>query len=55
MVEKTTVDSALSVTRLAGTAIKDVWSRLDAASDKPRPSEYLGQKATHAIQGVQVA
>lgn len=51
MLEKLVSDTIHSATRLVETTFKEVWSRLDAASDKPRPSEYLGQQAVRAIQG----
>jgi len=50
-VEKLITDTALSATRLAESAVKETWNKLDAASDKPKPSEFLGRKAIHAIQG----
>jgi hypothetical protein len=51
-VGKLITDTAFSATRLAESAIKETWSKLDAAAEKPKPSEYLGQKAVHAIQGI---
>jgi hypothetical protein len=50
--EKFATDTALSVTRTAEKFIKDVWSKLDAVSDKPKPSEYLSSRGIKAIQGV---
>jgi hypothetical protein len=51
MLEKLVPDAIHSAARLVDTTFKEVWSRLDAASEKPRPSEYLGQQAIRAIQG----
>jgi hypothetical protein len=31
---------------------KGIWSVLDAAADKPAPSQYLSQAGIRAIQGV---
>ena len=50
--EKLVTDTVFSVTRLAESAIKETWTKLDAASEKPKPSEYLGQKAIRAVQGI---
>ncbi len=50
-VEKLATDTASMAAHLVETIIKDVWSKLDAASEKPKPSEYLGQRAISAIQG----
>ncbi len=51
MLEKLASDTMHSATRFVKIAFKEAWSKLDAASDKPRPSEYLGQQAVRAIQG----
>jgi len=50
--EKFATDTALSVTNVAKKLVKDVWSKLDAAAEKPRPSDYLSSKGVKAIQGV---
>lgn len=52
-VGKLITETAFSATRLAESAVKETWTKLDAASDKPKPSEFLGQKAIRAIQGRQ--
>ena len=53
--EKTVVDKATDVTKtslkLAESAIKKVWSIMDAASQKRSPSEYLSQQGINAMQG----
>jgi len=51
--EKSITDTALSVTQVTKTFMKEIWSRLDAAAEKPRPSDYLSAKGIKAIQGVQ--
>ncbi len=51
--EKFATDTALSVTNVAKNFVKEVWSKMDAAAEKPRPSEYLSAKGVRAIQGVQ--
>jgi len=51
-IEKLAIDAGFDAARFAGTAVKDVWSVLDAAAEKPAPSQYLGAKAVQAIQGV---
>ncbi len=51
MLAKLGSDAVRATTRLTETAFKETWSRLDSASDKPRPSEYLGKRAVQAIQG----
>lgn len=38
--------------RVAANTVKDIWSVMDAAAEKPAPSQYLGAKAVQAIQGV---
>jgi len=51
-VEKLAVDAAFDAARLAANTVKDTWSVMDAAAEKPAPSQYLGQKAMAAVQGV---
>jgi|GEM_PF-733873 len=51
-VEKLAVDATFDTARLAANAVKDTWSVMDAAAEKPAPSQYLGAKAIQAIQGV---
>ena len=51
-IEKLAVDATFDVARTAANTVKDVWSVLDAAAEKPAPSQYLGAKAVQAIQGV---
>ena len=50
--EKFATDTAISATKITEKFIKDVWSKLDAASDKPKPTDYLSQKGVRAIQGL---
>ena len=50
--EKLAVDAAFDVARAAANTVKEVWSVLDAAAEKPTPGRYLGEKAVQAIQGV---
>lgn len=50
-VRKFASDTTRITTRLVETTIKEVWSKLDAAAEKPRPSEYLGRRAIRAVQG----
>jgi hypothetical protein len=52
IVEKLAVDSVLGAGRLAANTVKDSWSVMDAAAEKPAPGKLLGQKAVHSIQGV---
>ena len=51
-VEKLAADTAFSAAKLVEGTIKETWNKLDAASDKPKPSEYLGKKAMRAVQGI---
>lgn len=51
MLEKAVTDTVRATQRVGETILKEVWSRLDAASQKPRPSEYLGQQAVRSVQG----
>lgn len=51
MLAKLGSDAVRITTRFVETAFKETWAKLDAASDKPRPSEYLGKRAVQAIQG----
>ncbi|PKO23341.1 MAG: hypothetical protein CVU38_04580 [Chloroflexi bacterium HGW-Chloroflexi-1] len=51
-VEKLVAEAPVDAARLAANTVKDIWSMLDAAAEKPAPSHYLGQKAMRAIQGV---
>lgn len=50
--EKLAVDTAFDTVRVATITVKEIWSALDAAAEKPTPSRYLGEKAIQAIQGV---
>jgi hypothetical protein len=51
-IEKLAIDATFDAARFAAAAVKDTWSVLDAAAEKPAPSRYLGAKAVQAIQGV---
>jgi len=50
--EKLAVDATFDVARTTANTVKDAWSVMDAAAEKPAPSQYLGAKAVQAIQGV---
>jgi hypothetical protein len=51
-VEQLAVEAPISAARLTANTIKDIWSVMDAAAEKPAPTQYLGAKAIQAIQGV---
>lgn len=55
MSEKLILDAAVRASRSAERGlenlVKKAWSILDAASEKKRPSEYLGERARRSIQG----
>lgn len=51
-IESLAIGTVSTAAKLAETAIKDTWSKLDAAAEKPKPGDYLSQKAVSAIQGV---
>ena len=58
MIEKTFGATARAASDTAKTTVstieniaKKLWSLVDAASEKQKPSEYLSQKAIHSIQG----
>jgi hypothetical protein len=55
MSEKLVLDAAVRASRSAErrleTLVKKAWSIMDAASEKKRPSEYLGDRARRSIQG----
>lgn len=44
-------DVAKSSLKLSAQAVKDIWSVLDAAAEKPAPSKYMGEAAIRAVQG----
>ncbi|HNZ02193.1 MAG TPA: hypothetical protein PKJ34_13335 [Anaerolineaceae bacterium] len=48
---KATQDVAAKGIRLLDSAVKKAWSIMDAASEKQRPSDILGQKTIRSIQG----
>lgn len=50
--EKLAVDATFDVAKVTANTVKDVWSVMDAAAEKPAPSQYLGAKAVQAVQGV---
>lgn len=45
-------DGAKKGLSILETDVKEIWSRLDAASEKKRPSEFLSGTAVNAIQGI---
>lgn len=51
-IEKLAAEATKDITQLAAGTIKDIWSVMDAAAEKPAPSQYLGAKGMRAIQGV---
>lgn len=55
MSEKLVLDAAVRASRTAErgleSLVKKAWSIMDAASEKKRPSEYLGEQARRSIQG----
>jgi hypothetical protein len=51
-VEKLVAEAPADVAKLTTNAVKDVWSVMDAAANKPAPSQYLGRQAMAAVQGV---
>ncbi len=51
-VERLIAEVPMEAAKLATNAVKDIWSVMDAAAEKPAPSQYLGAKAMSAIQGV---
>lgn len=51
MLEKAAIDIVRAAQRGGETVLKEAWSRLDAAAQKPRPSDYLGPRAIRSIQG----
>lgn len=51
-VEQLAVEAPISAARLTANTVKDIWSVMDAAAEKPMPSKLLSQKAIGAIQGV---
>lgn len=51
-VEKLALEIPFDVAKVATNTVKEIWSVLDAAAEKPAPSRYLGAKAIQAIQGV---
>lgn len=50
--EKLAVDTAFDTVRVTAITVKEIWSVLDAAAEKPAPSRYLSEKAIQAIQGL---
>ena len=51
-VEQLAVEAPFNAARLTANTVKDIWSVMDAAAEKPAPTQYLGAKAIQAIQGV---
>lgn len=51
-VEKLAAEATLDVAKLTAKTVKEIWSVLDAAAEKPAPSRYLSEKAVQAIQGL---
>jgi hypothetical protein len=45
------VDSTCAAGKLAANTVKDVWSVMDAAAEKPVPGEYMGEAAIRAVKG----
>jgi hypothetical protein len=45
-------DAVTTGLKLTEAAVREVWSVLDAASEKKQPSEQLSQTAIQAIQGI---
>lgn len=43
--------AALDSFAIMETVISDVWSLLDATSNKPGPSQYLSQQGMSSLQG----
>ncbi|MBM4425274.1 MAG: hypothetical protein FJ030_18150 [Chloroflexi bacterium] len=50
--EKALTDTVSTTLKLADSALKKVWSLMDAAAEKKPPSEQLSRAAVQAIQGV---
>jgi hypothetical protein len=50
--ENLLIDAPAEGAKLAANTLKEIWSVMDAASDKPAASQYLGEKAMRAVQGV---
>ena len=55
MSEKIAVDAVVKTAdatrRGLETLVRKAWSIMDAASEKRRPSDYLGERAVRSIQG----
>lgn len=50
-VEKSAAEAVDKTKRIIERDIRQVWSILDAASEKQTPSDYLSRKAISAIHG----
>ncbi len=50
-VERVVSETARGVTKGVTDAVRKIWSVMDAAVEKPAPSQYLSHKAIRAIQG----
>ncbi len=46
-------ETAMSTVKTVESFVKEVWNKMDAVAEKPKPSEYLSPKAIKAIQGIQ--
>jgi len=51
-VEQIATDVAQKTLKVAEATVKKAWSIMDAASEKPSPSQYLTPQAIRAIQGM---
>lgn len=51
-IEKLAMDATFDVAKVAANTVKDIWSVMDAAAEKPTPSQYLGAQGMRAIQGL---
>ena len=51
IIESAVQDSARDAVRVADAALRKVWNIIDAACEKPSPSQYLKLDAVRAVQG----
>ncbi|HEX8682064.1 MAG TPA: hypothetical protein VF707_07115 [Ardenticatenaceae bacterium] len=50
--ENAITETVEQASKLTANVVKDIWSALDAAVEKPSPIKALGQRGVQAMQGV---
>jgi hypothetical protein len=51
IIESAAQDAARDAVRVADATLRKAWNIMDAAHEKPAPSQYLKPEAIRAVQG----